>query len=126
MRLDPSYSVRYKPGVTGGTVSVVVPTFNRLGHLRAALDTVFAQTYEDWELIVSDDGSNDVTRAFLRELQERPRVQVVLGQHSGIPAVVRNAGLRKATGRYVAFLDSDDSLGARQARTATGGLEKPP
>ncbi len=109
--------------MTGGTVSVVVPTFNRLGHLRAALETIFAQTHEDWDLIVSDDGSNEVTRAFLREVQSRPRVRVILGDHSGIPAVVRNAGLRQATGRYVAFLDSDDLWMPRKLERQLAALQ---
>jgi glycosyltransferase involved in cell wall biosynthesis len=112
--------------VTGGTVSVVVPTFNRLGHLRAALDTVFAQTHQDWDLIVSDDGSNEVTRAFLRDVQNRPRVQVILGEHSGIPAVVRNAGLRRATGRYVAFLDSDDLWAPQKLERQLAALQSRP
>jgi glycosyltransferase involved in cell wall biosynthesis len=89
-------------------VSIVVPTFNRVGYLRAALDTVFAQTFTDWNLIISDDGSGDETRAFLQELQRSPKVRVVLKEHTGIPAIVRNGGLRAATGEYIAFLDSDD------------------
>jgi glycosyltransferase involved in cell wall biosynthesis len=88
-------------------VSVVVPTFNRLRYLREALDSVIAQTLDDWELVVADDGSDDDTRATLRAITD-PRVQVIWLDHTGNPAAVRNAGIRAARGRYVAFLDSDD------------------
>jgi glycosyltransferase involved in cell wall biosynthesis len=91
-----------------GSVSIVVPTFNRLDYLRPALDSVFAQTWTDWDLIVADDGSGEELRAYLRQLDDRPRVKVLRLPHSGIPAAVRNAGVREATGAYVAFLDSDD------------------
>lgn len=89
-------------------VSVVVPTFNRLQFLRPAIESVYAQTFGDWELIVADDGSQSETRAYLHGLASQPRVTVVWLEHSGRPAVVRNAALRHAVGGYVAFLDSDD------------------
>jgi glycosyltransferase involved in cell wall biosynthesis len=89
-------------------VSVILPTFNRLQFLRPAVDSVFAQTYTDWELIVADDGSNDETRLYLGALAMRPRVTLVSLPHSGVPAIVRNAALGRASGMYVAFLDSDD------------------
>jgi glycosyltransferase involved in cell wall biosynthesis len=90
------------------TVSIVVPTFNRLEYLRPALESVFAQTWNAWDLIIADDGSTDDVRAYLRGLKDRPQVKVVWLPHRGIPAVVRNAALREATGTHVAFLDSDD------------------
>src|SRR5579863_9408144 len=90
------------------TVSIVLPTFNRLHLLPASLDSVFAQTFTDWELIVADDGSDEATRDCLRRWAERPRVRVQWLEHSGRPAVARNAAIRSALGEYVAFLDSDD------------------
>jgi glycosyltransferase involved in cell wall biosynthesis len=96
------------------SVSVVLPTFNRLDYLRPAIESVFAQTCTDWELIIADDGSDDETRNHLRELQDRPRVKVLLLPHTGTPAAVRNSGLREATGTHVAFLDSDDLWAPRK------------
>ena len=90
------------------TVSVILPVFNRLVYLRAAVESVFQQSYADWELIVADDGSDEVTKDYLRELDRLPRVQVLWLAHSGNPAAVRNAALHVATGEFVAFLDSDD------------------
>src|SRR5215469_12501821 len=89
-------------------VSVVLPTFNRLRFLKPAIDSVYAQTFSDWELIVADDGSGSETRRYLESLASLPRVVVLWLAHSGRPAVVRNAALQRAAGEYVAFLDSDD------------------
>jgi hypothetical protein len=89
-------------------VSVILPTFNRLKYLRPAVDSVFAQTYQDWELIVADDGSENEARAYLSSLAQRPRVKVLWLPHSGNPGAVRNFALREAQGEYIAFLDSDD------------------
>jgi glycosyltransferase involved in cell wall biosynthesis len=88
-------------------VSVIMPTFDRLEFLPAALASVCAQTYPHWELIVADDGSGESTRAYLRELSTH-RTRVVWLEHSGRPGVARNAAARIAVGDYLAFLDSDD------------------
>ncbi len=90
------------------SVSVILPTFNRLEFLRPAIDSVFVQTFEDWELIIADDGSDEDTRNYLRTLDDPPRVKVIWLPHSGRPSVARNAALREAQGEYAAFIDSDD------------------
>jgi glycosyltransferase involved in cell wall biosynthesis len=89
-------------------VSIILPTFNRLDFLRLAIDSVFAQTFIDWDLIIADDGSAEQTRAYLRSLVSEPRVKVIWLPHTGNPGAVRNAALREAKGEYIAFLDSDD------------------
>jgi glycosyltransferase involved in cell wall biosynthesis len=89
------------------TVSVVLPTHDRVALLRQAVTSVLDQTFGDWELIVADDGSTDGTREYLDGLSD-PRVRVLRLAHSGNPAVARNAALRAASGEWVAFLDSDD------------------
>jgi glycosyltransferase involved in cell wall biosynthesis len=90
------------------TVSIVLPTFNRLQFLREAIDSVFAQTFEDWELVVADDGSDGDTLAYFAALEQLSRVKVLRLAHTGNPSAVRNAALRAARGQYIAFLDSDD------------------
>ena len=94
--------------MAAAVVSVVLPTFNRLRFLRPAIESVFAQTFADWELILADDGSDLDTRRYIGSLASQPRVSIVWLPHTGRPAVVRNAALRRAGGEYVAFLDSDD------------------
>jgi glycosyltransferase involved in cell wall biosynthesis len=92
----------------GPTVSIILPTFNRPEYLRSAVDSVFAQTFIDWDLIIADDGSDERTRTYLRTLVSDPRIKIIWLPHSGNPGAVRNAALRDATGEYIAFLDSDD------------------
>jgi glycosyltransferase involved in cell wall biosynthesis len=91
-------------------ISVIMPTFNRLAWLRAAIQSVRDQTLEDWELILADDGSDEPVREYLRELEadtEHP-VRVLFLAHGGNPPAARNRALREARGEYIAFLDSDD------------------
>jgi glycosyltransferase involved in cell wall biosynthesis len=89
-------------------VSVILPTFNRLQYLPDAVASIFAQTFEDWELLIVDDGSDAETKAYLQTLDDPPRVRLIHLPHTGRPAVVRNTALREARGEYVAFMDSDD------------------
>ena len=95
-------------------VSVVLPTFNRLRFLRPAIESVYAQTFADWELIIADDGSDLETKQYLQSLTDDPRVKVVWLRHTGRPSMVSNAALLKAAGEYVAFLDSDDLWATRK------------
>jgi glycosyltransferase involved in cell wall biosynthesis len=89
-------------------VTIILPTYNRLELLRPAIESVFSQTFGDWELVIADDGSSADTRRYLESLNDPPRVKVIWLPHTGKPSAVRNAALREAQGEYVAFLDSDD------------------
>lgn len=90
-------------------VSIILPTFNRVKFLREAVDSVFAQTFHDWQLLIADDGSDDPEmQAFLRALDGVSRVRLLRLAHTGNPAAVRNIALREATAHYIALLDSDD------------------
>jgi glycosyltransferase involved in cell wall biosynthesis len=96
------------PSIHQPLVSIILPTFGRLQYLRPTVASVYRQTLQDWELIIADDGSDEQTRAYLRTLESDRRIKLVWLAHTGIPALVRNAALREACGKYVAFLDSDD------------------
>ncbi len=87
--------------------SVVIPTYNRLAFVREAITSVREQTVSSWQLWVVDDGSDDRTVEVCRAIDDR-RVRVVPLPHTGIVGHVRNEGVRRAEGRYLAFLDSDD------------------
>jgi glycosyltransferase involved in cell wall biosynthesis len=106
-------------------VSVVMPTFDRLEYVRAAVASVYAQTFDAWELIVVDDGSGEATRRFLSSPRDE-RMTVVFNAHTGIPAVIRNRGLARARGRYVAFLDSDDRWAPEKLRRQLALMESAP
>jgi glycosyltransferase involved in cell wall biosynthesis len=88
-------------------VSIVLPTYDRLEYLKEAVASVRAQTFTDWELIVVDDGSSDATRSWLASVND-PRIVLVAHAHSGNPSLLRNRGVARARGSWIAFLDSDD------------------
>lgn len=90
------------------TVSVVIPTYNRVDVLPRAVESVLDQTYEDFELLVVDDGSSDGTLSLLDSYDD-PRVRVVSHGVNRGANVARNTGIEHANGEFVAFLDSDDS-----------------
>ena len=86
-------------------VSVIIPTYNRAPFVTEAIDSVLAQTFLDYEVIVVDDGSTDNTKDVLLPYGERTRY--IYQPNSGVGAA-RNAGIRCAIGEWLAFLDSDD------------------
>jgi glycosyltransferase involved in cell wall biosynthesis len=88
-------------------VSVIIPTYNRAFCLTRAVNSVLGQKGVDTELIVVDDGSTDETAGILRPLADAGRLILISQSNRGV-AAARNAGLKRATGDYVAFLDSDD------------------
>lgn len=103
-------------------VSVVIPTYNRLALLGEAVASVRAQTLARWQLLVVDDGSDDGTVAAFAAHQD-PRIELVSLVHSGIVGHVRNQGARRASGRYLAFLDSDDLWRASKLARQLEALE---
>ena len=86
-------------------VSVVIPTYNRGNHVVRAVESVIAQSYKDYEIIVVDDGSSDQTKALLEPYSDCIRY---VHQSNAGPASARNNGIRMAVGEWMAFLDSDD------------------
>lgn len=87
------------------SLSVIIPTFNRAGLLKRAIQSVLSQSLKPDEIIVVDDGSADDTAAMMEH--DLPKVKYYHQQNKGISAA-RNAGIKMATGEWIAFLDSDD------------------
>jgi len=86
-------------------VSVIIPTYNSAQYICETLDSVLAQTYKDYEIIVVDDGSTDNTREVLKPYMSK--IKYIYKENGG-PASARNVGIKNARGEYIAFLDSDD------------------
>ncbi|MBI3649767.1 MAG: glycosyltransferase family 2 protein [Acidobacteria bacterium] len=86
-------------------VSIIMPTFNRADTIKRAIDSVVAQSFTDWELLVVDDGSTDNTAAIVPPLDSR--IVLIRQENQGV-AGARNTGLRASRGALIAFLDSDD------------------
>jgi glycosyltransferase involved in cell wall biosynthesis len=89
-------------------VSVIIPAFNGVTNIRQTLDSVCAQTYQTFEVIVVDDGSSDGTCAIVEEfVRKDSRFQLIRQENRGV-GDARNTGIRKARGIYIAPLDADD------------------
>lgn len=90
-------------------VSVVMPVYNSAATLGASIRSVLAQTHTDWELLITDDASEDESMDLLRELAEQDeRVRPEAAPGRGGAARARNQAIARARGEFVAFLDSDD------------------
>ena len=89
------------------TFSVIIPTFNRANFVLRAIRSVLNQSYQNFEIIVVDNSSNDRTVELIREFQD-PRIRIMTIQNQGIIAKSRNLGISNSRGAYIAFLDSDD------------------
>lgn len=90
-------------------VSIIMPAFNAERFIGASIASVRAQSFEDWELLVSDDGSSDATLAIVSKLAAAdPRIRLLRANTNRGAAQARNAAIAAARGRYIAFLDSDD------------------
>ncbi len=92
------------------TVSIIMPCYNGMRHIQAAIDSVLTQTFGDFELIVVDNGSTDRTPEILGAVSD-PRLRVLTLSERGVSRA-RNLGLREARGAFIAFLDSDDTWSA--------------
>ena len=88
-------------------VSVIIPTYNRVGLIGETIQSVIGQSYTNWELIIIDDGSTDDTENQIKKFNDN-RIHYYAIAHCGILGKVRNVGLSHAMGDYIAFLDSDD------------------
>ena len=89
-------------------VSVIIPTFNHAKLLKRALESVVAQSFQDWEAIVVNNFSTDETIQVVQSFDDE-RIKLINFKNSGIIAASRNRGIESAKGQYVAFLDSDDA-----------------
>ncbi len=85
-------------------ISVMMPTYNNAKYIKQAIESIYAQNYDNIEIIVVDDGSTDNTKEILQQYKD---IKYFYIEHKGI-SVARNTALENAKGEYIAFLDSDD------------------
>lgn len=107
-------------------ISIIIPTFNRAVLLKKAVESVLAQTYPDFELIIVDDGSTDNTKDLVLKLDRRI---IYLRQDNKGPASARNLGIKTSKRPFLAFLDSDDRWDSEkleeQLKAMQGGASSP-
>ena len=105
------------------TASIILPTYNRADTIVRAIESVQAQTFTDWELIVVDDGSTDGTAELIANLE--PRMVLIRQENRGFTEA-RNVGIRASNGKYLAFLDSDDEFMPHHLELCVAFLEAHP
>ena len=92
-----------------GLVSIITPTWNCVSFICETIRSIQAQTYTNWELIISDDCSTDNTDRIIKPyIDDDPRIKYICNPKNSGAAITRNNALRRAKGRWIAFLDSDD------------------
>jgi hypothetical protein len=108
--------------VSGLKVSIVIPLYNKALYVERALDSIKAQTFPDFEVIVVDDGSTDEGAAIVARYPD-PRVRLITQSNAG-PGPARNAGIAEAQGEFVAFLDADDEWFSTYLEESVRSLEE--
>lgn len=92
-----------------GLVSIITALYNSADYIAATIESVQAQTYTDWEMLITDDCSTDDGPSIVeRYAVNDPRIRLLRMERNGGPGVARNNSLKVAAGRYIAMLDSDD------------------
>lgn len=94
--------------INPGMVSIITPMYNAEKFVCQTLDSVLAQTYQNWELLIVDDGSKDNSQAIVTEYCQRDKRIKLIKQANAGSAAARNHALRQSQGQYICFLDADD------------------
>lgn len=91
-------------------VSIITPSYNSSQYIRRTIDSIRSQTYQNWELIIIDDCSTDSSREVIQHyVDQDSRIKLICLEENSGAAVARNTGIKHAIGRFIAFLDSDDT-----------------
>lgn len=91
-------------------LSIIIPVYNASKSVKKTASDILSQSFKDFELILVDDGSTDKTISVLRGIQSKDKRVVVLSKKNGGPSSARNAGLKRAKGKYIQFFDADDRI----------------
>lgn len=107
------------------TISIITPAYNCEKYLEEAVESVLAQTMQDWEMLIIDDCSSDNTYACMEKLAQRDkRIRIFRNTQNAGAAATRNYGIRQAKGQWIAFLDSDDLWRKEKLQKQMAILEK--
>jgi glycosyltransferase involved in cell wall biosynthesis len=86
--------------------TIIIPLYNKEAHIKATLDSVLAQTFENFEVIIVNDGSTDRSMDIISTFKDK-RIQIINKKNEGV-STARNLGIKNAKGDFIAFLDADD------------------
>ena len=105
-------------------ISIIIPMYNVEKYLRRCLDSVLNQTFSDWQAVLVDDGSPDKSGEIAEEYAMRDKRFVVIHKKNGGLSDARNAGMKKAIGKYIMYLDSDDFIHPQTMEIAYNAIIK--
>lgn len=102
-------NIRTDEGISTPLVSIIMPVYNGEDYLAQTIESVINQTISDWELLAADNGSNDQSAEIIKHYAEKDqRIKYVQATEKKGAAYARNCGIKKAQGRFIAFIDADD------------------
>lgn len=105
-------------------LSVIMPAYNTEQFIEFSIKSMINQTYTNWELIIIDDGSSDNTANIVQHwLKRDKRIRFIQQENSGKPSIARNKGINTAKGKYISFLDADDTYNKDRLLLAVEALE---
>jgi len=110
---------------TSPQVSIIMPTYNRGEYIMETIESIRNQTYQNWELIIVDDGSDDNTEQIIEEIEDK-RIQFYKAGRIGIGSKIKNIGLEKTNGELIAFIDSDDLWATTKLEKQIAALQQYP
>ena len=105
-------------------ISVIVPVYNVEKYLNRCIDSILAQTFSDFELLLIDDGSKDKSGEICDQYAEKDDRIKVLHKENGGASAARNTGIDHAVGEYIMFADSDDYIGRNMLESLLGLIER--
>jgi glycosyltransferase involved in cell wall biosynthesis len=106
-------------------VSIILPTYNRAVLIVETIESILNQTYQSWELLIIDDGSDDNTEDVVKQIKDE-RIQFHKAGRIGIVGKIKNIGIEKATGELIAFIDSDDLWAETKLEKQIAALQQYP
>ena len=100
----------YKEDFCAKKISVIIPMYNAEKYIKKTLNSIIEQSYQNWEIIIIENGSEDKSPDIIREYEKKyPEIRMIKGSGKG-PGPARNKGLKLAKGDYIVFVDADDYL----------------
>jgi glycosyltransferase involved in cell wall biosynthesis len=91
-------------------LTIIIPAYNAAAHLESLCEDILSESFNDFELIIVDDGSTDETFELAKKIASKDSRVIALSRKNGGPAAARNTGIKKARGKYVQFFDVDDGI----------------
>jgi len=105
-------------------VDIILPNYNSIDSITATINSILKQTYKNWKLIIVDDGSNQATKNILHKYNNKKKIKIFYLKKNKGASYCRNMAIKKSTGYYLAFIDSDDLWGKNKLKSQINFMER--